>query len=156
MDVHMFIFYIRLQKILVERESHVKKPSYRIAIALVQRGERWLVAQRRATAHMGGLWEFPGGKIEQQETPTQAALRELREECVVEALAVAEYSPQFHGYADRDVTLYPVLCVWQSGETESLDNAACRWVTMAELERLEMPPANAAVVAAMKQRLSAQ
>lgn len=123
-------------------------PAQQIALALVHRDDHWLVAQRRNDAHLAGLWEFPGGKIELHETATHAALRELYEECAVRAKAERVLDAVTCEYDDRSVCLTPVICRWDSGEPQALGNQRCRWVSGAELQLLEMPAGNAAIVRA--------
>lgn len=125
------------------------KPTYRVALALVRRGSTWLVARRHDHVHLGGLWEFPGGKCEPGETARHAALRELHEECGVEAEVESQLAPIPCEYADRHVILEPVLCQWRSGEGAPLGSQECRWVTPTEMLTLEMPEANARLRAAM-------
>lgn len=122
------------------------KPTHAVALALVQRGDHWLVAKRKRAAHLGGLWEFPGGKCQPRETPTQAALRELYEECAVRAEAHRVLDPVTCEYDDRIVLLTPVLCRWIAGEAQALASDACCWVTLAELEQLPMPTVNAVIL----------
>lgn len=117
-----------------------------VAVALVCRGSRWLVARRLPNAHLGGLWEFPGGECQPNEQPGDAALRELREECGIDAEIECTLEPVLHEYRDRRVNLTPVLCRWRAGEPRPLGNDGCRWVSFAELRRLEMPPANARII----------
>jgi mutator protein MutT len=126
------------------------RPSYEIALALVHRAQRWLVARRHADAHLGGLWEFPGGKCMPGESPVVAALRELAEECAVRANPIAVLAPVTHAYADRIVRLTPVICRWESGEPQPLASAACRWVSATELRELDMPEATAPIIAALE------
>jgi mutator protein MutT len=124
------------------------KPTYDVALALVHRGGMWLVARRKRTAHLGGLWEFPGGKCLPNETPAQAALRELFEECGVQA-SVERVAGTFNReYDDRVVRLTAVVCRWEHGQAEPLGSAACRWVSRGQLAQLEMPPVNADVIRA--------
>lgn len=125
----------------------VARETQRIALALVRRADRWLVAQRQAQTHLGGLWEFPGGKLESGETPTIAALRELREECGVSAVAVAVLPPVTCDYGDRVVELTGVLCRWEAGEPQPLGNQGGRWVSSQELRQLAMPQINARIIA---------
>lgn len=125
----------------------MKKPLVHVALALVVRAERWLVARRHAHVHLGGLWEFPGGKLHIGETPVEAALRELREECGLCGVAVRELPHIIAEYADRRVCLMPVLCRCDVGEAQPLAAAATRWVTRDELRRLEMPEANRELIA---------
>lgn len=128
------------------RVSKLSENRYQIAIAVVRRGGKWLVARRFADAHLGGLWEFPGGKCEDGEPPTEAAIRELHEECGVLA-EVERVLPAFEvEYPERLVTITPVICRWRDGEAEALESEECRWVTLAQMRKLEMPAANAAVV----------
>ena len=120
----------------------------RVAIAIVRRRGTWLVARRAADTHLPDVWEFPGGKIEGDETPADAALRELREECGVEAEIDAIWPANEHTYPDRKVVITPVTCVWRTGEGIPIDgNSECRWVSAEELAALEMPAANATIVA---------
>jgi mutator protein MutT len=118
-----------------------------VAIALVWRGERVLVTRRLPGAHLGGLWEFPGGKLRMEETPDAAAEREVLEETGVRARARGRRAPIEWTYADRTVRLHPVDCDWIQGEGEPREVAELRWATAAELAELEFPAANAALIA---------
>lgn len=123
------------------------KPAHFVALALVRRGTRWLVARRPDDHHVGGVWEFPGGKQRPGELPAQTALRELYEECGVQADVERVATAVEWEYEDRRVRLTPVVCRWRAGRARPLGNAGCRWVTAAQLRELTMPPANAAIVA---------
>ncbi len=124
----------------------MSKPVIDVAVALVQRDARWLVARRHPEAHLGGLWEFPGGKCEPDERPAVAAIREAHEECGIHAVVDRTLEPILYEYADRCVNITPVLCCWQAGEAQSLGNETTRWVSFAELRQLEMPPVNADII----------
>ncbi len=126
----------------------MSRPMHEIALALVYRGHTWLVAKRSAAAHLGGCWEFPGGKRLPHEDPTHAALRELDEECAVRACPRHVLEPVTWEYPDRVVRITPVICGWEAGEPSARGNVACRWVDAAELRRLDMPPANAEIIRA--------
>lgn len=104
-----------------------------------------MVARRKPGAHLGGLWEYPGGKITAGETATQAALRELWEECGISADALCVLAPVNHEYEDRCVSLTPVVCRWRAGEAQPHAATSCAWVEREELLRLEMPAANAEI-----------
>lgn len=110
-----------------------------VAVAIVRRDGLWLVARRRPGVHLGGLWEFPGGKLHPGETAAQAALRELMEECAIEARVERVLDPVVHRYEDRTIRLHPVLCAWERGEPRPLGSDACGWVSTETLPALEMP-----------------
>jgi mutator protein MutT len=132
--------------------DHLQAPrSVEVAIAALVRDGRWLVALRHRDSHLGGLWEFPGGKRAAGESAAEAALRELREECDVEGRVVAELDAIVHEYPDRRVRMTPVLCVWVCGEATPRASQECRWVSHDELLRLPMPAANAALLRRLKE-----
>jgi mutator protein MutT len=119
-----------------------------VAVAIVKQGERWLVARRHADAHLGGLWEFPGGKSLPGESSAATALRELHEECGITAEVVHVLPAVTCKYVDRTVVLTGVVCRWSAGEAVPIGSAECRWVTAAELLALDMPAVNAGIIAA--------
>lgn len=119
------------------------KPVHEVAVALVYRNGKWLVARRPRNTHLGGYWEFPGGKRHVTEPPAAAALRELREECDVVAIAQRELPMLVCDYDDRIVELTPVLCRWEAGEGRPLGCDECRWASRRQIAELRMPPVNA-------------
>lgn len=124
----------------------MERPAYRVSLALVRHDGRWLVARRPLDVHLGGLWEFPGGKCEAGESDAQAAIRELHEECGVEGRVGRVLDSIAVDYGDRIVVLTPVLCTWIAGDAQPLGSLECRWVSEDELRRLEMPEINAEIV----------
>ncbi|MGE0480552.1 MAG: (deoxy)nucleoside triphosphate pyrophosphohydrolase [Phycisphaerae bacterium] len=130
------------------RVTTLGKPTFDVALAIVHRADEWLVARRRTHAHLGGLWEFPGGKCEPNEPPATAAIRELMEECDVEAAPERVLPAVRFDYGDRVVQLTGVVCRWIAGDGRPLGCDECRWVSTAELAALDMPAANAGIVAA--------
>lgn len=118
----------------------------RIALALVMKKHSWLVAQRHPDVHLGNLWEFPGGKQHINETACDAALRELREECAIEATALRTLPVVRHDYIDRSVALTPVICAWLAGVPRTRNHLPWRWASVDELHQLPMPAANQAIL----------
>jgi mutator protein MutT len=121
----------------------VEKKHVEVAIALVWNEGRLLVSRRRADAHLGGYWEFPGGKLKTGESAEACAEREVLEEVGVTVRARARRKPIVYEYPDRVVTLTPVDCDWVSGVIALLEVAEARWVERSSLDELEFPPANA-------------
>jgi len=122
-----------------------------VAIALVWKDGRLLLSRRPDDAHLGGLWEFPGGKLEADESPERAAEREVLEELRVTCRARSRRASIAHDYADRSVILHPVDCDYVSGEPRALEVSAFAWVIPAELGGYEFPEANAKLLAELAQ-----
>ncbi|HEX4974806.1 MAG TPA: Nudix family hydrolase [Pseudomonadales bacterium] len=123
-----------------------------VAVAVVRnmRGEI-LIAQRAAHVHQGGLWEFPGGKIEQGET-TQAALkRELFEEIGIEVEPERRLIEILHNYGDKKVHLDVWLCSYAGlfEQTSGLEGQPIRWEGLQQLEKYNFPRANRAILNAL-------
>ena len=126
-------------------------PPIEVAAALVFRAGKLLIAKRHADAHLGGLWEFPGGKREAGETYEACLIRELREELGIE-VAVGELLESLtHEYPGKTVHLNFYRCRWQAGEPQTLGCAAFEWVTADELARYEFPAADARLLAMLQQ-----
>ena len=121
----------------------VDKKRVDVAIALVWRERQLLVSRRRAEDHLGGLWEFPGGKRRPDESAEACAEREVSEEVGVIVRARGRREPIVYDYPDRVVTLTPVDCDWISGEPRALEVAEVRFIELRALSELEFPPANA-------------
>ena len=114
------------------------------AVALVDIDGRVLLARRPEGKTMAGLWEFPGGKVEERETPEAALIRELREELGidVEQSCLAAFAFASHGY-DRFHLLMPLyLCRRWAGRPEGREGQALAWVAPRKLTDYPMPPAD--------------
>lgn len=115
-----------------------------VAVALTDAQDRVLIAQRPFDKEHGGLWEFPGGKIEPGESPEAALVRELREELGVTVLPEHLEPLTFSsaGRTTRHLILLLYRCTAWQGEPRALDAAAIRWVLPAALADYDMPPAD--------------
>ena len=114
--------------------------------AVVVRDGAVLCARRGPGGPTGGLWEFPGGKIEPGETPAQALAREIDEElgCVVR---VGEHlTTTVHEYADSTVALATYRCELVGGEPQAGEHAELRWLAPADLPTLRWAPADVPTV----------
>jgi mutator protein MutT len=118
-------------------------PATDVAAGLLFRHGKLLITQRHADAHLGGLWEFPGGKREPNETFAACLRRELREELGVE-IAVEELVEDItHAYPDKTIHLQFYRCRLLRNEPQPLGCAACRWVGPDELKTYPFPAADA-------------
>ena len=104
---------------------------------------RLLVSQRPAYKHLGGKWEFPGGKVEPGERPEHALAREIQEELACDII-VERPLPRFtHDYGTVVIEMLPYVCrlSGQSGPPHAHEHASIRWVTLADLQALDLAPA---------------
>lgn len=120
------------------------------AAALVDGTGRVLISRRPEGVHQGGLWEFPGGKVEPTETPREALARELTEELGIRLQAARPLIQVHHDYGDRTVW----LDVWRveswSGEPRGQEGQAVRWAEPKSLDARLFPPADAPIIVALK------
>lgn len=109
-----------------------------------------LIARRNFGVHLGGKWEFPGGKVEENESLTDALIREMREELDIEVLASQPLCTLEHDYGDRHVKLECFTVTRFSGEAHGKEGQPIRWVPLAELDHYEFPEANLPLIDALK------
>src|SRR5512143_3604563 len=113
-----------------------------VAAGLVFRDGRLLITQRHADAHLGGLWEFPGGKREPGETFEQCLVRELREELGIEVSVGQLIESITHAYPEKTVRLNFYACGLESGDPKPLGCADLRWIQQSQLDDFHFPPAD--------------
>ena len=121
-----------------------------VSAALIFHAGKLLITQRHAKSHLGGLWEFPGGKREPGETFEQCLVREIREELGVEISVGELFEDIAHTYPEKTVRLKFFICHLLSGEPQPLDCAAVKWVKKNELANFEFPAADAQLLGKLK------
>ncbi len=125
-------------------------PHYSIAAAVVWRRGRVLIARRPEDGLLGGLWEFPGGKIEPGESAPEAARREVREEMGI-AVEVGDLIDAIrHTYSHFRITLHAYHAAWVSGKVRARSATAWRWVEPRLLSSFAWPAANRRIVARLE------
>jgi 8-oxo-dGTP diphosphatase len=114
------------------------------ACALIDVDGRVLIAQRPQGKAMAGLWEFPGGKIEADETPEKTLIRELREELGVdtEASCLAPLTFASHAYDDFHIVMLLYVCRQWQGLPHGREGQALKWVRAGNLRDFDMPDAD--------------
>lgn len=114
-----------------------------VAVGIIRNTERQIfLAQRAASSYMANKWEFPGGKIEQDESAEQALKRELMEETGIEVTSANAIGQADHSYEDLRVTLHFFLVEGWNGEPYGREGQPQRWVEQQDLVADEFPPAN--------------
>jgi 8-oxo-dGTP diphosphatase len=119
----------------------------RVVAAVIAKDERYLITQRRPAAVLGGLWEFPGGKVEEGETDGAALLREVRERVGVDVTVgacIARRTHDYDGYS-VDLALYQATIVGEASPSP-VRVADCKWVKSTEFEKYKFPAADQATM----------
>lgn len=132
--------------------STVKQVHVAVGVIL-NKNHQILIALRPKDTHQGGLWEFPGGKVEPGESVTEALSRELFEELGIEVLSCEPLVEISHDYQDKSV----LLDVWWvrqfSGSPEGKEGQPIEWTAAASLPQFQFPEANRPIIAAVMESL---
>ena len=128
--------------IFPKRVKAPKTPLHHIAVGVVYKNNRMLITRRKLEGLLGGLWEFPGGKVKKHETPESACIREIKEEVNL-AVAVAGHITQVkHAYTHFKIRMDVFSCKYVSGDVKLNGPIDFRWITQPEIERYPFPKAN--------------
>ena len=128
----------------------------RVAVAVItDLQQRILITRRSLQTPHGGLWEFPGGKLELDELASEALVREIKEEVGIDVKAYDYLGEICHSYLDKRVSLlvYHVHCY--QGEAACHEaQIGMRWVALDDLDAFQFPPANVEIIGLIRQRLA--
>ena len=126
-----------------------------VAVALVDVDGRILISQRPRGKPMAGLWEFPGGKMEIDESPEKALIREIKEELNIDVSdkCLAPFTFASHKYERFHLLMPLYVCrVWE-GNVKPMEKQALKWVRPKNLQEYPMPPADRPLVAMLRDLL---
>lgn len=122
-----------------------------VAVGVVRREDgKILIARRPDHLHMGGRWEFPGGKVEEGETVQQALARELREEVAIEVKDLQPLTEIRHDYPEKTVLLDTWWVTKFDGEADGQEGQQTAWVDAADLTNYQFPDANQEIIQAIQ------
>jgi A/G-specific adenine glycosylase len=153
---HCVAFKKKLTAVLPVVEKAAKVPRYRVAVGVIWKKGRLLIARRRENQMLGGLWEFPGGKLQKGETPEQAVTREIKEETGLVVRVGAAYATVNHAYSHFKITLTAFRCEWVSGRAHPKASEELKWIAPGELSDYPMPRANRRIAASVMVALPAE
>lgn len=128
-------------RLLSSRGEHVKKQIVVVGAVIVKDG-KILCAQRGPSGSLGGMWEFPGGKIEPGETAREALEREITEELECQVSVGAEVTTTRHEYDFGVVTLTTFYCELADGTPNLTEHSEVRWLAPHDLRTLTWAPAD--------------
>ena len=126
-------------------------PSILVAVAVIKnKHNEVLVALRQAHQHQGGLWEFPGGKVEESEIIYEALCREINEELGLTILSATPLMALEYQYSDKAVHL-DIWCVDKfEGKAQGKEGQTIQWMSIADLNESNFPAANIAIINKLK------
>lgn len=123
------------------------KPVMVVTAAIIRRDNKILIAQRGPSSRLAGLWEFPGGKVEEGENLATCLAREIAEELDIDIAVENEFHTVEHDYGEHGVIrLHSFLCNLLRGEPKPSVHAEIRWVTLEEMTKYEFAPADIPIV----------
>ena len=131
----------------------VGKETVQVAAGVISHQGKYLIAKRKAGAHLGGLWEFPGGKREGGESLEDCLRRELREELGIQILAPTPFRVVRHEYPDKRVEIYFFFCSSHHGQPRALGCDEVRWVGPKDFHHYQFPPADEPLLEILKRIL---
>ena len=119
---------------------------------LVDQDGKILISQRRKNQDMSGLWEFPGGKMEEGEVPEIALVRELKEELDIQTSATCMLPMTFlsHRYENFHLIMFTFIIRKWNGITKGAEGQELKWIRPNELVKYEMPEANLPLISAVR------
>jgi A/G-specific adenine glycosylase len=124
------------------RHKKRKSPEYQVSAAVLRKNGKILITRRKLEGHLGGLWEFPGGKVLENETPEQACIREIKEEVNLHISVDTFMARVKHAYTHFKINMDIFNCTYISGELKLNGPIDCRWVTADELKLFPFPGAD--------------
>ena len=119
-----------------------KVPTVHIAVGIVRKNGKVLITRRKLDGLLGGLWEFPGGKVEPKESPEQACIREIREETGITVDHLQFLTRVFHAYTHFKIEMDVYFCDYMSGRVVLNGPIDHKWVRVDQLDQFPFPRAN--------------
>jgi A/G-specific adenine glycosylase len=143
---------LNLQLVIPMSETRDPIPHKLIGVAVIWNDlGQILIDKRPQSGLLGGLWEFPGGKLEPNETLAECVVREIQEELGIEIAVLEHFMTLEHAYTHFKVTLSVHHCLHISGEPQPIECDEVKWVVLEELDQYPFPTANQKIIAALRE-----
>lgn len=139
-------FRLDLTDRIPARKARKRIPHFQVTAGLIWKGSDLLIAQRKEDGLLGGLWEFPGGKLEDSETLQECLRRELSEELAIDVRIGEEVCLVNHAYSHFRITLHVFQCKYLSGLPQAIGVAQWKWVKAEQLPEFAFPRADRRVI----------
>ncbi len=136
-----------LQNKLPVKSQRGKLPHHEIAVGVIWKRGKILITKRFDKDLLGGLWEFPGGHCDKDESLEACVRREVKEELGIQVNVEKEFAVIDHAYSHFSITLHAFHCRWVSGRPRAIGCAAWKWIAPGDLEHYAFPKANWKIIA---------
>ncbi|HVJ48436.1 (deoxy)nucleoside triphosphate pyrophosphohydrolase [Desulfitobacterium sp.] len=113
-----------------------------VSAAIIKKGEAILIAQRGRNKSQGLMWEFPGGKLEANETAEKSLVREIKEELNIDIEVGERFGENIYEYPSGKIKLIAFYAQWKSGDLKLFEHEKIKWVKVNELKAFEFSPAD--------------
>ena len=113
-----------------------------VAAIIKNSNNKILIAQRNLKKSQGGLWEFPGGKIESNETKEEAIVREIKEELNMDIKCDSYFDEKIYEYPDKTIRLIALNCTMINDKYDVLEHEQVKWISLDEFKDYEFAPAD--------------
>lgn len=125
-----------------KREKSKPVPEYPVAVGVIFKRGKILITRRPTEVMLGGLWEFPGGKVRSGETPAEACIREIREEVGLTVEVEGPLTRVRHAYTHFRIDMHVFRCRYRSGRVSLKGPVDFRWITIRQIDNFPFPGAN--------------
>jgi 8-oxo-dGTP diphosphatase len=125
-----------------------------VTAAIIQKDGKILIAKRKPESHQGNKWEFPGGKVEDNETPEECLKRELNEEFQIYVTIGKYLGSNVYHYDHISIELMAYQTFWNGGDLKLNDHAAIEWVPITKLDQYDFAPADIPFVDKLRRRFA--
>jgi 8-oxo-dGTP diphosphatase len=122
----------------------------RVVAAVIKKEDKYLITRRAPSKHLAGFWEFPGGKIEEGETPEACLIREIDEELDITVSVRAFFMENEHIYPSKKIILIAFFCEMTAGEITLKDHDKFEWVSKEQFDHYKFAPADIPFVKALQ------
>ena len=117
-----------------------------VTAAILEEGSKIMIARRARGKHLAGFWEFPGGKIEQDETPEICLTRELKEEFEIDVTIEKYIGESIFNYPNKTIKLKAFTCQIRNGRMKLNDHDKVEWINLEEITNYKLAPADLPII----------
>jgi len=142
---------LSIQEALPVKPPGKSVPHHDVVACIIWKGDRFLITLRPPSGLLGGLWEFPGGKVNPRETLVSALQREIREELAIDIRNIRQLVSVRHAYTHFRITLHLFQSRYHGGKIILNGPDAFRWITADELDQFAFPAANRKAIKMLKE-----